>query len=385
MPLIKKAKGIYALYRGKPKKSIRTSEVVGYYINYRNSQGKPVKERVDAQTIAEAQVMLKQRIVERDNANEEGRTAITKRETVASIADKYFSTRDNANGRKDKMSYHKHLDEEVGELKMIKPMDVKILQQHLLSKGLSNKTVNTYLDMLRTILNFGVNNGFLRGDSYVMKAYDKLAVDNMVEKYLSPSEVRDMFEKALWSDKRLKGEEEGDYDAPYQKHRLQMYLKTLYYTGQRPISVLRLQKRDIIQNSDGSYKINIVSVKKQKQHYVPVSSVFISTLLSHIELMRPTDYLFHAEHTPSKPITTYTMIEQGKPLFNHYNQGLDYKEDRKQWVSFYTMRHSAATNILSATGSEKYAGTLLNHSDPRMTKRYTKVLDSAMQEAVNGL
>lgn len=394
MPMIRKAKGIYALYKGKPKKSIRNSEITGYYINYRNSQGKPIKERVEATTIAEAQVLLKQRIVERDRTLEENPTAKSmsfKKETISTIAAKYFDTRGNTNGRKDRMSYEKHLDDQVGEAKLIRPMDVKLLQNKLSAKGLANKTVNTYTDMLRTILNFGVNNGFLRGDAYIMKAYKKLDVDNIVEKYLNPNQVREMFEKALWSDKRLRGETEPlDYEIPYQKYRLQFYLKTLYYTGQRPISVLRLQKKDVIGNQVEGYKINIISVKKQRQHYVPVSSEYISDLLKYIQPLQPNDYIFHSERTPSertpsKPITTYTMIEQGKPLFNHYNQGLSFKEDRKYWVSFYTMRHSAATNILASTGSEKYAGTLLNHSDPRMTQRYVKVLDSAMQEAVDGL
>ncbi len=66
MPLIRKAKGIYGLYRGNTKKTVRSSEIVGYYINYRDENGNPIKERVEASTIAEAQLALKQRIVERD-------------------------------------------------------------------------------------------------------------------------------------------------------------------------------------------------------------------------------------------------------------------------------------------------------------------------------
>ena len=316
-----------------------------------------------------------------------------KKETISSIADKYFSTRDNKSGRKDKMSYAKHLHDEVGELKFIRPMDIKLLQNKLSAKGLANKTVNTYTDMLRTILNFGVNNGFLKLDTYIMKSYAKLNVDNIVEKYLNPNQVRELFEKSLWSDKELfhgTSDLNDRYTIPYQKLRLHFYLKTLYYTGQRPISVLRLQKKDIQRTEDGTYRINIITVKKQRQHYVPVSEAYIKDLLAWIEPLRQDDYLFHSERTPSeiipsKPITSYTMIEQGKPLFNHYNQGLNFKRDRKHWTSFYTMRHSAATNILAATGSEKYAGTLLNHSDPRMTQRYVKVMDSAMQKAVDGL
>ena len=91
MPLIRKAKGVYALYKGKPKKSIRHNEITGYYINYRDSQGKPIKERVEATTVAEAQLLLKQRIVERDRVRAENPTAKPmsfKKETITSLAAK---------------------------------------------------------------------------------------------------------------------------------------------------------------------------------------------------------------------------------------------------------------------------------------------------------
>jgi integrase len=154
----------------------------------------------------------------------------------------------------------------------------------------------------------------------------------------------------------------------------------LYYTGQRPISILRLQAKDIQGNA-----IDVAPVKKQDRHRIPISEHLMDDLMAWVKKLNPNDYLFHSENTPSKPINRFTMIEQGKPLFDHYNQGLDFKTDRKHWVSFYTMRHSAATNILAATGSEKYAGELLNHSDPKMTKRYAKVLKDKMQGAVDGL
>ena len=108
MPLIRKAKGVYALYKGKPKKSIRNSEITGLYINYRDEHGKPVKERVDADTVAEAQLILKQRIVERDRIKDGQRKSLSSRETISTIAAKYFSTR-SKNVVKDQASFNRHI------------------------------------------------------------------------------------------------------------------------------------------------------------------------------------------------------------------------------------------------------------------------------------
>ena len=220
-----------------------------------------------------------------------------------------------------------------------------------------------------------------------MKDYEKLDVDNIVEKFLSPSEVRRLFDKALLPDKVLTGEVEGipNYEPTYAKKRLQFLLKMLYYTGQRPISVLKLQKKDITHNPKDGWRIHIDPVKKQKQHHIPIAKDLFDDLMKWIAPLDPDHYLFHPEYSPSKQISKHTIVTQGKALFGSYNKGKDFKDDRKEWVSFYTLRHSAATNILAATGSLKLAGTLLNHSNSQMTERYAKVLDSAIQGAVDGL
>ncbi len=62
-----------------------------------------------------------------------------------------------------------------------------------------------------------------------------------------------------------------------------------------------------------------------------------------------------------------------------------YKAQRKKWVSLYTLRHSAATNILASTGSLESAGAVLNHSDSRITQRYAKTRNEKKSEAVDAL
>jgi integrase len=62
-----------------------------------------------------------------------------------------------------------------------------------------------------------------------------------------------------------------------------------------------------------------------------------------------------------------------------------YKIHRKQWASLYSLRHSSATAILAGTGNIAVAGQVLNHSDPRMTQRYAKILDKQKESAIGVL
>ena len=79
------------------------------------------------------------------------------------------------------------------------------------------------------------------------------------------------------------------------------------------------------------------------------------------------------------------MSDTSKFLFSLYNGGKTFKTHRDTWISFYTLRHSAATNVLAATGNMEAAQDLLNHSDSKMTKVYAKMLKADKKRAVNVL
>ncbi len=54
-------------------------------------------------------------------------------------------------------------------------------------------------------------------------------------------------------------------------------------------------------------------------------------------------------------------------------------------TSFYTIRHSAATNILRATKDIYLVKEILNHSDIKMTERYAKLAEDAKQGGLDEL
>jgi len=177
MPLIRVAKGVYALYSGKKRKTVPpTKDILGYYVAYRDNAGRSVKERCDATTKEEASLMLKQAIVMRDRSKESGGNMLKGKMTISQIAHLYFATRPP----RLKKSYETYLEPMVGRLKRVKPMHIPLLQQEM--GELAPKTINNYTDLLQAILNFGIDNDYLHPETYRMHKYAKLDIDNWSER-----------------------------------------------------------------------------------------------------------------------------------------------------------------------------------------------------------
>ncbi len=64
---------------------------------------------------------------------------------------------------------------------------------------------------------------------------------------------------------------------------------------------------------------------------------------------------------------------------DEFNKGIP-TSDRKHRVSLYTLRHTAATQLVSKLGI-KVAKEYLQHSDLKVTEIYAKVVDEQMVEA----
>jgi len=386
----KKYKGVYELINS-------NGLITGYYINYCGADGVSKKVRAAAGNPDDAATELSGVVAALNKA----RASDTKANTIlklgngslTAIADRYFATLKGAdtvlpNGdvvdigtaKKSKQRFNNYLGS-VAAKKTVTPEQVKLIQKELNERDLSNKTINDATDLLRSILNFGVDNKYMNRDTWVMHKYKKLTVDNnmSVDAVLDPAQVREMFELSLLTKEQHK--DPSEYYVPsFAKVRLRFFLKMLYFTGQRPHSILKLQKQDI--NAD---TITIAAVKKQGKHYVDIADTLAGDLAEWTDSLSPSDYLFGSEHDKSKPISYDSMSETGKFLFSLYNVSKTFKDNRDTWISFYVLRHSAATNVLAATGNMGAAQDLLNHSDPKITQRYAKLLKKDKKRAVNVL
>ncbi len=363
----KKYKGVYELLNS-------DGLVTGYYINYCGADGKTKKVRSNAGNPDDAKLELNTIVTslnnDRKNNLKKNISLKLGNGTLEAIADKYFLSLLNDTTKSKCESRFKLYLGKIHAKKTITPEHVRLIQKKLQKKGLSHKTINTATDLLRSILNFGIANKHLQSGAYNMSKYKKLTEDNdmSVEAVLSPDEILEMFKIAL------------PENANYTKRRVHFFLKMLYYTAQRPQSILALQRKDI-----GKELITIATIKRQGKHYVNISDKLVDDLNEWIEDLSNDDYLFGSEFDKTKSINYSTMVKTASYVFENYNIGKNFLEDRGTWISFYTLRHSAATNILSATGSIELAQDLLNHSSPKMTKKYAKLLNPDKKRAVNVL
>jgi integrase len=363
----KRYKGIYEYY----KTSDMDKATVAYYINIRDDEGKPKKIKTSASTADEAVVALAQFKSQRRNRtlSTTMKTKVTSKTTLDELAEMFFNQRTTTNNAKDRRKYELHISPIVGMMRIhqLEKQHIQQLQEELLVKEIpltqksekmilpTNKTVNTITDLLYFILNWAFNENHI---TIPIPKIKKLNVDNARDRILSSEEVQNIFDNL-----------EGQY---------LIMVQIMYYTGIRPESVLRLKVSDIV---DGH--LHIASIKEQEAHKIPISSKLSTVLMPFIFGLGKDDYIVSQS---SKPAFYNTIQKKLGRLFKKmFNEGLDAKADAKKWVSLYTLRHTAFTNLYKHTKDIYLIQKIANHSDIRMTERYSKVDDDTKISAMEGL
>lgn len=221
------------------------------------------------------------------------------------------------------------------------------------SFNLAPKTINILTDLVRRML---------KKANQIVPNLDKLPVNNEVQRILSENELAQLFD-------RVKG-----------NPRLRTFVTMLYYTAQRPESILRLQKKHIINDT-----IHIKEIKGQKARDIPISKKLKPIIKEWVKELQPDEYLFHPENNKYKALSYNQLNRESQQLFEPFNKGLDFKEDRLHWASLYSLRHTAATVMLKSAGNQRVVQAALNHSSSQMTERYAKVINESLQEGFDGL
>ncbi len=349
----KKFKGIYEYYRG----SDVDKAVSAYYISVRDEDNKPRKIKVDATTPEEAVVALAHYKVKRTKP----KTAIAKhKHTLETFTDLYFGQRKAVDNKREKHKFTKNVFEAIDKKRLINDIcleDLNHLQRYLDDKDFAPHYVNILVTTLSSIVKWGFTKGYITAP---LPSIKKLPVDNQKQRIFSDEEL------------------EAIYASVSPKYRL--FLRLMYYTAQRPKSILGLQRKDIT-----STEIVIRGIKKQKTHRLSISPKIKDELFEWIKDLDENDFVCSQG---KKPMSYDGVVYHTKPLFNRlFNKGLEYADadDRMQWASLYTIRHTALTNVYNRTKDIYAAQKLANHSDSKMTERYTKVKDETKINAVGVL
>lgn len=379
----KKYTGVYELY------SAKTGDTTGYYIQFRDEFGKPQKFRSNKSTNAdEALLHLNQCKHDVIRAKKECAYNVSakkqRRIKLNDLATEFFSTKGETVDKRVRARYNNHVQSEpIGALIVdkITLQDVEILKTTLATKkfsknnkeyiGLAKGTQNHILAMVKTIIKYGIQNRYCTYnifDSIVTKRTSRQRL-----KVLTPEEVYELIDNASYN------------------KRLQMFVRMLYFTAQRPKTILEMQRKHINLDDNSIY---IPKIKNQRETTLPISNSLKPYLIELIKDLNTDDFLFHQMQSPknvnqkadpTKKVSFQQIQKSAIKLFKPYNEGLTSSDDNLMRVSFYTLRHSAATNILKVTKNIYLVQKILNHSDIKMTQRYAKLIDTEKKEGLDVL
>jgi len=381
----KKYNGISEYFN--PKEHDKTT--IAYYITIRDTDGKPKKIKTDAQDKDEALDILNNRKAEIVKVKKQIKRDSTTLHlqvrndalTIDQLAELFYSTRTAKNNHKDHQRYNNHLSPLIGSFKVAGFTTAKVLelQKKLLKKVLSKagepvrtmapKTIDGIIDQLRAMFNEGMRdkNRWCSYNPASDKDVKKLTSDEDKSRLriLTDDELSILFELAQVNP------------------RIYLLLRLLYHTAARPEAVIELQVKDI---NFSQNKIYLKAMKKAKAYNVPMVAEVANLLKDWIaeHKLNHEHYIFYPVQTGDKTKPAiYENFRRGvkKIIDSEFNKDVP-ATDRKNRVSLYTLRHTAATKLVAKLGI-KVAKEYLNHSDLKVTEIYAKVVDAQMQEAAN--
>lgn len=362
-----------------------------YYITIRDIDNKPKKIKTDANNRDEAleelnkykaNITKTKKIIMRESSNLQDRI---KNEllTIDDMATLYYSSRTAKNNKKDERMYQNHLSPLIGKKKVasLTTKDVLTLQSNLLKKivgtgseekrSISPKTVDDVINQLKAMYYEGMRDSrrwAIRNpvaDKDVKKLTDSRDATRL--RVLNEMELNKLFELAST------------------KPRLYLLLKLLYHTAARPDAIIDLQVKDLDFNHG---KIYLKAMKKAKAYNVPMVESIKELLQSWISThsLDHSHYIFYPIQTgdKTKPAIYENFKRAAKKIMDEeFNVSIP-TADRRNRVTLYTLRHTAATVLVKKFGI-KVAKDYLNHSDLKVTEIYAKIVDEDMKGAANAL
>lgn len=281
--------------------------------------------------------------------------------SFATVADRYLEWAKNNKARggiDDESRYKNHLKDRLHNksLDNITPFDLEKMKIELVKKGLSPATVKHCLVLVRMIINKAVAWGMWEGENPIRKV--KLPrLQNERERFLSFEEAKLLLEKLNEKSKTV-------HD---------MALLSLH-CGLRLGEIASLRGVDIDFDND---TINIANPKNKGARKAFITKTVKEMLLKRLP-KDPEGYVFtdkrHKNRVTNISHTFPKVVEDLK-----LNDGIT---DRRQLVTFHTLRHTHASWLALSGESLLVIREALGHKDLQMVKRYAHLgADSRKQAA----
>ena len=337
-----------------------------YYIRYKDNDNKVVELKIGkySEGIREAYCNTKRNeiVTKLRNGEEAPSTAKRKKRVILSIdtvANNYFNEKTKID-RTLKAYYVNHVFpffkdydfENITNTEIIK--FTRVLQSKKSIKtgdDLSPKTINTILNVLKSIIKYAIKNDLIKND--FSKYINLLNVDNARERFLTKDEISTLFANT-------KDDET-----------LFLYFKLALNTGARLSTLQNIYKKDI----DFTHSLLALKDFKNNSTYKTFLNEELLRLLNkRVEGLNPNEKIF-----VSNPERRMRQI-----LDDLFNVGID-KNDRKNKVVFHTLRHTFASH-LAINGVPIFTiQKLMNHKEIKMTLRYAKLSPDSGREALINL
>jgi len=371
--------GIYEYYLN----SDDNKKTEAYYYSYTGADGKSTKVKANSKDLNEVRVERASRIAQVKAEKPMEHKAVD--QVLDVFVDDYIESREKkANAVKDRQKYFNHISPLMGHKLMseVSINDVKKLRAKLQEKNLSDATIANILIVLKAMFNHAdaldmkTQRPFLKKDANQKSIIKVKKKRSEKMKILSDKELDELFSLAKKKDKRLF-----------------FMLKMLFYTAQRPDSILSLKVNDI--NLEGN-QIALEKIKGQSERYIPISAKLKPFIVEWIEQegKETTDKLVGLSYSRMSALAQEVFAPLNEKYYKKKSmkkadlveaRHKAFREHRSDWASMYSLRHTAATKILSNTGNIKLAKEILGHSDLAMTEIYAKISTEQMQGGVDAI
>ncbi|MHC1744029.1 MAG: tyrosine-type recombinase/integrase [Syntrophobacteraceae bacterium] len=360
---IPKFKGVY--YRESESKRHMGKPDRCFDICFRDHQGKLIWEKVGWASEGYSAQMASNIRAERIRAIRHGEELPQKRTKAVTLAevwqryDEWLET-GKRRPRDDRCRYHKHLEPRFGEksLSEISPFDLERMKSELLKDGLSPATTKHCLVLVRQLFNKATSWKMWGGANPVREV--KLPrLNNRRERFLTTEEVDRLLAELMEVSRQL-------YEISFLS----------LYTGTRAGEIFALKWGHV----DTRNEIILVADPKGGASRNAFMSPEVKALLLEKENRKPDELVFLDR--------IGGQIKDVSDAFGRAVERLKFNEgisDRRQKVSFHTLRHTFASWLAIQGTPILTIKELLGHKTLAMTERYSHLIPDVKREAVAGI
>lgn len=257
----------------------------------------------------------------------------------------------------EEMLYRRHLAGTLADLALanIKPFHLERIKKDMNDKNLSDRTIEYALQVIRHAFNVARKLGIYTGESPT-KAVKWPRVDNVKLRYLSLSETK-MLLTAL---------------AAKSKNLHDIALLSLH-AGLRFGELARLTWSCV--NWEAGTLAILNAKTGSRTAYLTDQA---KAMLKSRKQGRPDDLIFPKQHNTSGEANQASKTFTGTVTELKLNEGVT---DRKQRVTFHTLRHTYATHLYENTHDLYLTQRSLGHATGTMTARYAKMSENRLRDA----